>query len=226
MADVATVVAGITIENNANGANGANSVGVAVETSYNENYAKIKFAKKRLSREFESLKFANKLITDERHIEKIDEMFVKVQIFNIKNATLLESIKKMHLEYIEIGIRITKDYPFRKPFVWIIKPLLKYKTNNMDNNADAINYEINQKILWGASFGIDEIINQTIELLDNDNWFINENENELQNDKEIEFLHNIVLKNAFSMLDKGYQSKDIPLETLFQIQVNDIYNGA
>ena len=94
----------------------------------------------------------------------------------------------MHLEYIEIGIHITKDYPFRKPFVWIIKPLLKYKTNNIDNidnNADAIGYEINQQILWGAAFGIDEIINQTIELLDNDNWFIipTENENELQNDK-------------------------------------------
>lgn len=193
MAEVATVVAGITIENNANVANsvnGANSTGVAVEASSNENYAKIKFAKKRLAREFESPKFANKLITDTYHIEKIDEMFVKVKIFKIKNALLLESIKKLHLEYIEIGIHITKDYPFRKPFVWIIKPLLKYKTNNIDNidnNADAIGYEINQQILWGAAFGIDEIINQTIELLDNDNWFITPtadgNENELQNDK-------------------------------------------
>lgn len=187
MAEVATVVAGITIENNANIANGANSVSIAVEASSNENYAKIKFAKKRLAREFELLKFAKKLITDEYHIEKIDEIFVKVKIFKIKNATLLESIKKMHLEYIEIGIRITKDYPYRQPFVWIIKPLLKYKTNNMDNNADAIDYEINQQILWGAAFGIDEIINQTIELIDNDNWFITPtadgNENELQNDK-------------------------------------------
>lgn len=191
MAEVATVVAGITIENNANVANsvnGANSTGIAVEASSNENYVKIKFAKKRLAREFESPKFANKLITDTCHIEKIDEMFVKVKIFKIKNALLLESIKKLHLEYIEIGIRITKDYPFRKPFVWIIKPLLKYKTNNIDNidnNADAIGYEINHQILWGAAFGIDEIINQTIDLLDNDNWFITptEDENELQNDK-------------------------------------------
>ena len=198
MAEVSTVIAGITIENNANGANnvnGANSTGVAVEASSNENYSKIKFAKKRLAREFESPKLAIKLITDTCLIEKIDEMFVKVKIFKIKNATLLESIKKLHLEYIEIGIHITKDYPFRKPFIWIIKPLLKYKTNNIDNmpnidnnvDADAIGYEINQQILWGAAFGIDEIINQTIELLDNDNWFIipteNENENELQNDK-------------------------------------------
>lgn len=215
MAEVATVVAGITIENNVNITNGENINSVVAEASSNENYAKIKFAKKRLGREFELLKLTNKLITDEYHIEKIDEMFVKVKILKIKNALLLESIKKLHIEYIEIGIRITKDYPYRKPFVWIIKPLLKYKTNNMDNNADAIGYEINQKILWGAAFGIDEIINQTIELLDNDNWFINENE--LQNDKEIEFLHNIVVKNAFSMLDKGYKLKDIPLETLFQM---------
>jgi len=205
MAEVATVVAGITFENNANVANsvnGANSIGVAVDVSTNENYAKIKFAKKRLAREFESPKLANKLITDTCHIEKINEMFVKVKIFKIKNALLLESIKKLHLEYIEIGIHITKDYPFRKPFIWIIKPLLKYKTNNIDNidnNADAIGYEIYQQILWGAAFGIDEIINQTIELLDNDNWFIDENELQNDNDKEIEF----------SMLDKGYQPKDI-----------------
>jgi ubiquitin-protein ligase len=187
MAEVATVVAGITIENNANVANSANIASVAgltEEVSTYENYAKIKFAKKRLAREFESPKLALKIITDTCFIERIDEMFVKVKIFKIKNATLLESIKKLHLEYIEIGIRITEDYPFRKPFVWIIKPLLKYKTNNIDNidmpnidnNADAIGNEINNQIQWLAAFGIDEIINQTIELLDNDNWFIDENE--------------------------------------------------
>ena len=179
MAEVATVVAGITIENNANVANSANIASVAgltEEVSTYENYAKIKFAKKRLAREFELPKLALKIITDTCFIERIDEMFVKVKIFKIKNATLLESIKKLHLEYIEIGIRITEDYPFRKPFVWIIKPLLKYKTNNIDNNADAIGNEINNQIQWLAAFGIDEIINQTIELLDNDNWFIDENE--------------------------------------------------
>jgi len=100
-------------------------------------------------------------------------MFVRIKIFKIKNATLLESI--------EIGIQITKDYPYRQPFVWIIKPLLKYKTNYTNNthntnNLDSNNYEINHQIQWSAAFGIEDILIQTIELLDNDKWFIDENE--------------------------------------------------
>jgi ubiquitin-protein ligase len=189
-----------------------------------ENYAKINFAKKRLDREFQMLLKENKLITNEYHIEKIDEMFLKVKIFNITNELLLTQIKKLQQEYIEIGIRITKDYPYTQPYVWIIKPFLKCNIDNTNNNVFTIKYEINHQIQWAPAFGIYKIINQVVKLLDNVN--VNIDENNFQNDEELELL-NCVVDNIFTMLDKGYQLKEMPIETLFQIQNydNDNSNG-
>jgi len=187
-----------------------------------ENDAKITFAKNRLDREFQMLLKQNKLITNEYHIEKIDEMFCKVKIFNITNKHLLIQLKKLHLEYIEIGIRITKDYPYIKPFIWIIHPSFKTETAPNtpaeDNNLFAYDCvgEINNQIKWAPTYGVKEIVSQIIKLFDIKKWVIDEND--IKNDVELEFLNKIIVNNTFSMLDKGYQLKDISLETLFQIQ--------
>jgi poly(3-hydroxyalkanoate) synthetase len=58
-----------------------------------------------------------------------------------------------------------------------------------------------------------------LELFDIKKWVIDEND--IKTDVELEFLNKIIVNNAFTMLDKGYQLKDISLETLFQIQNNN-----